>query len=214
MALLATQYQRLIASHLDAARYPQFFAYLLKFGRVIRQPSLRPHVVQGQHLDHLGLLLSGKAEAYSLDVEGQQILVAEAPPGTWYGMMEFLDGQPSAMTGHPLGEALLLQIPHRQLRAKEAPKAEIFELVAHALASNLRLAHRVFAEHKIPDIEARLLTRLRSLADGEGRITITQDKLAGYLDISRFQVLRLLEKLEQRGVLKRHYGRIELLGEK
>ncbi|SHI15252.1 Crp/Fnr family transcriptional regulator [Ferrimonas marina] len=211
MSTSTTHYQRMLKLHLAPEHYPMLFDYLLSHGRVVRHAADVQFLQQDSPIDYIGLLLSGSAEAYTLDEQGQQVLVAERGPGGWYGLMEFLDGHTLPLSSRTLSEVLELRIPHRALRAAEAPKAEVFELVARQLAVNLRLAHRVFAMHKNPDIDERLHACLRELADASGNVTTTHDKLAAYLDISRFKVQRMLKKLEQQGMVECHYRRIRLL---
>lgn len=206
----ANNYRQRLAYLFDSKRFPDYFEYLLENGRVFHHTAGRIIVNKNQSLNYVGLFLSGCVEVFNIREDGHEQMVTRLTEGTWYGEQQFLDGYNVPHYVQAVSDTLELRISYSSLRASDAPKSELYEAMACNLAQVLRLAHKVFGEHKIPDLEERLMTRLKELVDENGYVSITQEKLSSYLGVSRFKVLRMLEKLEQKGTIHRRYRRIKL----
>ncbi len=107
--------------------------------------------------------------------------------------------------------ARVLVVPGDSMRSLIAVHPEI---AYHALAylGDLvgRLSDQIERLHS-DDLEARLLLRLRTLAEGRREVRVRHQDLADQVGARRESVSRILKSLEDRGIVVCHRGRIDVL---
>lgn len=176
----------------------------------------------GERVDHAGIVLSGRVEAWRYTPDGQACLSAVHEAGGLFG-----DVLMSARTvGSPveLRTALPSRILFLSLDALLACCAKGGGSKCTRLLSNLleEISEKFWAQERrvrllsIPDGRARLEQYLTEEAEKTGAVIcagITRERMAEYLGMNRSALSRLLGTMQREGRVELHRGWLRLLGQ-
>jgi CRP/FNR family transcriptional regulator, cyclic AMP receptor protein len=167
----------------------------------------------GDHTEVLFLLKKGQVRLYRITPEGKKLITAVITPGTLFGNMGFtgsrlLDSYAEAsensvlcvMSRHDL-EELVLRHPSVGLRLVGTLSSRVEELESRLEEALLR------------DMNARVAAALLRLMDQQGtaEVAVTHQELADSIGTYRETVTATLGDMQDRGVVRLHRGRIEVL---
>lgn len=192
---------------------------LLLHGR-LRKVSAGGQVFEHGATDHaLYCVLSGQVQAYYPDASGAMPLLATLDPPHWFGEMSFIDGEPRSHVAVVEQQALLLSVARADLLPFLEQHAGCWRDIARLAVSKLRRAYQLIPLDAQLPARSRLIKRLWLVAHGYGfkedaprtRLHLSQDQLASTLGMTRQTVNKVLRDLELQGLVKLHYGEVELL---
>jgi len=192
---------------------------LLRLGRMHPLAHGQSLFSRGGQADGLCCVTAGGLHIGALDAEGQPAELAYLEPYQWFGEIALIDGLPRTHDAVAEGGTRVLVVPRDPLVDWLDRHPAQWRELARLACRKLRVAFAVLEELAILPLEERLQRRLRLLAQGYGsreaprrRIRLGQEVLARMMGVSRQSVNKALKTLETRGVLRLHYGEIELLG--
>ncbi|MDJ0738106.1 MAG: Crp/Fnr family transcriptional regulator [Gammaproteobacteria bacterium] len=169
---------------------------------------------EGDACSHLALLLSGSARVFKLAESGREITLYHVEPGeccilTASCMLSGRAFPAHASVERPLDTVL---IPSARVvdwaATLEVWRRFLWRLLAERLGDVIGLVDEVAFRR----MDQRLVDHLVAHAARHGpELRATHGQIAAELGTSREVVSRLLKDLEQRGALRLHRGRIEVL---
>lgn len=197
---------------------PALQQVLLTSGRLRRLTAGQALFARGGQADGLCCLTAGALRIGASDAEGQAAVLAYLEPYQWFGEISMIDGQPRSHDAVADVDSQVLVVPRAELMAFLEANPVHWRDLARLACRKLRVSFMVLEELAQLPLEDRVLRRLRLLAQGYGnrdvarrRVRVAQEVLARMLGVSRQSTNRALRQLEARGVLRLHYGEIELL---
>lgn len=176
--------------------------------------------LKGQPAEGLYCVTAGALRIGSVQADGSEQLLAYIEPYQWFGEISLIDGAPRTHTAVADGPTTLLMAPATALLAWLQAHPACWRDLARLSCARLRLAFGVLEDIAVLPLQPRLAKRLWWVAIGYGtrtslqmkrHIRLPQEQLALMLGVSRQSVNKALRALERAGVLKLHYGAIELL---
>ena len=140
-------------------------------------------------------------------------------PTHWLGELSLIDGRPRSHDALAETEVTVLRVPRAALEPWLAANPEHWRDIARLAAGKLRTAYRLMDVELRRPLPERVARRLWLFAHGWGlrsneprrRVRLSQDQFARMLGTTRTGVNKALRELERRGVIRLHYGEIELL---
>ncbi len=192
---------------------------LLQHGH-LRKVSASGRVFEHDAMDHsLYCVLGGQVQVYYPDPSGSMPLLATLDPPHWFGEMSFIDAEPRSHVAVAEEQALLLSVAHADLLPFLDQHPGCWRDIARLAVSKLRKAYQLIPLDAQLPARTRLIKRLWLVAHGYGfkedaprtRLRLSQDQLASTLGITRQTANKVLRDLELRGLVKLHYGEVELL---
>lgn len=191
---------------------------LLSMAVVRRLEAGEALFTRGSPASGMYCMIAGAVHIGAHDSDGRAAVLAYLEPYQWFGEISVIDGQPrthDAIADLP-GEVLV--IPGAGLEQWLESHPQYWRDVARLTCRKLRVSFAVLEELAQLPLEERVLRRLRLLAQGYGsrdiarqRIRVGQEVLARMLGISRQSVNQALRQLAAKGLVRLHYGEIELL---
>lgn len=192
---------------------------LLQHGRLRKVSAGGPVFEHGANDHALYCVLSGQVQAYYPDPSGAMPLLATLDPSHWFGEMSFIDAEPRSHVAVAEQQALLLCVAHADLLPFLDQHPGCWRDIARLAVSKLRRAYQLIPLDAQLPARTRLVKRLWLVAHGYGfkedaprtRLRLSQDQLASTLGITRQTANKVLRDLELQGLVKLHYGEVELL---
>lgn len=189
----------------------------------------RAHVRCLRHGEHLFLrgdapdgiyaILSGSLRITGVTEAGKESMLALLESPVWFGEIAVFDGLPRTHDAAADGATRVLHVPQGTLLAWLAERPDGWRELGVLMALRLRLSFIHVEDMASLPAEARLVRRLlwllrgvpRAQAEGATVLPISQSELGSMLSLSRQTTNQLLLVLQERGVLRLAYGRIEVL---
>lgn len=174
----------------------------------------------GERIDHAGIVLSGRVEAWRYTADGQACLSAVHEEGGLFGDV--------LMSARTVGSPVELRTA-RQSRVLFLSLDALLQCCARdggqkctRLLSNLleEISEKYWAQEKrvrllsIPDGRARLERYLTEEAQKTGAVVcagVTRERMAQYLGMNRSALSRLLGAMQREGRVELHRGWLRLL---
>lgn len=156
-------------------------------------------------------VLSGLVKLQSQSADGRLSVFLGATGGEWFGEGSVLKTEPRRYDVVALRDTELLCLPRAlfdELRATSLPFSEF--LVSHL---NLRLgqAMAIIEAGRIRTPEQRVALYLSRLFwHGQRKLELSQEELGNLVGLSRQTVNRVLQSLEQRGLVSLAFGRVSI----
>jgi len=175
--------------------------------------------VKGDRPDHLLLLLSGRAQAYTLTEAGSEILLSWIVPGDIIGLVSLLVKPPAYMASTTtVTDCEFLVWNHSTIRrlAKAYPQLSEngFRLALYYVGVYMKRHSSILtktAESRLAEALLHLATEAGEVQPTGVAIDITNEQLSSLSDMSHFTASRLLSKWERDGKLSKRRGRVTLL---
>lgn len=163
-------------------------------------------------------VLAGSLCVQSVDDEGEMPVLVVLEPYHWFGELSLIDGTPRSHDALAETEVTVLRVPRAALESWLVSNPEHWRDIARLAAGKLRIAFRLMDEELRRPLVERVARRLWLVAHGWGyrsseprhRIRLSQDQLARMLGTTRSGVNKALRELERQGLMRLHYGEIEL----
>jgi CRP-like cAMP-binding protein len=189
--------------------------------------AVRVVLAPGQFLfrrgdDHSGLycVLDGTVHVGAVDAAGRDIALGLLQSPQWFGEIAFFDGGPRTHDAVARDAATLLLVPRPVLAALLDAQPLWWRLLGQLMAEKLRALFAGLEDITTLPARQRIARRLLALSDGHGmlasgvalrQVAVNQAQLGAMLSLTRQTVSTVLRALEAEGLVRRHYGGIELL---
>jgi CRP-like cAMP-binding protein len=168
-------------------------------------------VFQHVELDKMGFIVSGEAEIEIVSDDGDLLIPEKFTSNSLINAVSFIDGCSSPAAVVAVSECTVLFIPYSKLRA-DADLCREATLIAGLCAASLyRIAEKLLSTALLLPLSERVLQRLERLKTEGNQVSITAEKLASYLAVSKHRVHRVLNSLEQEGLIVNTYGSVQLV---
>lgn len=193
-----------------ASQPPSFHAWISRVGHWVTYEKGRMLYQHGDDTDGLYGLGSGILEV-QIPLGDEPITIHRAEPGFWIGESAILARTSRSISVFAAVKSRVFFVPASKLRAilREEPQFwySFFEL-SHINASR---AVATLAEVLSQTPRERLARMLLRLADGDGKVSATQQDLARLIGMSRSSLQRVLNDLMDVGTIAAHYGSLQIV---
>lgn len=171
--------------------------------------------LQGDPGDGLYLILSGEVRISATGREGQELHLNTLSAGEVMGEIALMDGGSRTATATATQAGVLFCIDRGEFLGLVARQPEITWQILELLCQRVRWTSSLLEDSAFLSPEGRLAKRLLAIAGTSGSTTplgrelrISQSDLAGYLNLTRQAVNRMLQALRRDGVLELGRGRL------
>lgn len=194
---------------LEADKYPRLFQQLSESSGAII-PKGQYLFRQGDIPKQLAVTVSGQLEVSYIDEEGNYVIIEKCSAGFWFGDAAFIDGNALPYTACALSDTRVLGVSHQVIRSQPELENEVYRFVARTVVARLRIMYGKFDSMATRPLNERLLQRLKQLCGDTNLVNISHDDLASYLGVSRHKVSRAMKALDNQGVIKQSYRKVEI----
>lgn len=168
-------------------------------------------VFQNVELDRMGFILSGEAEIEIVSDDGDLLIPEKFASNSLINAVAFIDGCISPAAVVAVTDCTVLFIPYSKLRSDVELCHEATSIAGLCAASLYRIAEKLLSTALLLPLNERVLQRLERLKDEGNQVSITAEKLASYLAVSKHKVHRVLKNLEEEGLIINTYGSVQLV---
>ena len=192
---------------------------LLTMGRERRLVAGEHLFLQGQPGDGLYCVTGGSLTVQSADAEGEMPVLVVLEPCHWFGEVSLVDGRLRSHGAVADTASTVWFVPRLALEEWLGHHPQHWRDIARLMAGKLRIVYQVVDEEMRRPMTQRVARRLWLAVKGWGwsehaprqRLRLSQEQLTRMLGASRSSVNKSLRELEDGGVLRLHYGAIEVL---
>ena len=198
---------------------PEVLDELVAAGHLKRLGAGENVALRGAAPDCVGMVVTGSIEVSASWVDGHRHFVGLIAPGDFYGLFNFVDGQPHPHDLVAREQTSVLAISHPTLLRLRARHPSVVLACERHLARRLRfLYQRLCADPGVP-LESRVAStllmvgRLYGHAAGphiELDFKLSQTDLADWLGLSRQRVNFALKQLESERLIRLHYSTLTI----
>ncbi|PMM40858.1 Crp/Fnr family transcriptional regulator [Vibrio splendidus] len=165
---------------------------------------------QGDIPTKLAVTISGQLEVSYIDEDGNYVIIERCDEGFWFGDAAFIDGNPLPYSTQALSHLKIVSINHSEITKNIELENEVYRFVSHSVVARLRIMYGKFDTMATLPLSERLIDRLKQLSSSEDIVSVSHDDLASYLGISRHKVSRAMKELDNQGVIKQGYKKVEI----
>ncbi|MFW2404438.1 MAG: Crp/Fnr family transcriptional regulator [Gammaproteobacteria bacterium] len=200
---------------LFAALPDESFAQVVSLAHVRSFPKGQSIFMQGDPGDALYGVVSGKVLISASGADGKEISLNLQEPGTLFGEIALLDGQPRTANATTAAKSELVVIQrnhfHELLKREPTLTIQLLELVCE----RIRWTSSMAEDSALLPVPARLAKRLLTMSRLSGKahahgveLRISQAELANFLGVSRQIVNQYLQQWKRSGAVELGRGRI------
>jgi len=170
----------------------------------------------GQPMHYLWLVVQGQIDIYDRQTEGLEGLVGMIGPGRWVSWVGLFMEQPHLQDFWAADDTTLIAVPAAAVRQVLARHPALYPRVIDEIGNRMQIFMQLVGQFSVGTPVQRVANLLHGLAHVQAvpasslALDTSQARLALMLGISRQLVGKSLEALEQQGLLRRAYGKIEL----
>ncbi|MBI5927506.1 MAG: Crp/Fnr family transcriptional regulator [Aquabacterium sp.] len=205
---------------------PWFGSVPKDFERDLLSLATPRRLKHGEHLffrgdapDGLYAILEGTLRVSGVTEAGKEAILSLVDAPSWFGEIALFDRLPRTHNAVAEGAVKLLHIPQQDLLTLLGRAPHYWRELGVLMALRLRLTFISMEDLALLPAEARLARRLvwlveaSALTPSEGVcvVPISQTQLGLMLSLSRQTTNQVLQSLQDQGVLRVAYGRIEVL---
>ncbi|NOI91528.1 Crp/Fnr family transcriptional regulator [Vibrio splendidus] len=165
---------------------------------------------QGDIPTKLAVTISGQLEVSYIDEDGNYVIIERCDEGFWFGDAAFIDGNPLPYSTQALSHLKIVSINHSEITKNIELENEVYRFVSHSVVARLRIMYGKFDNMATLPLSERLIDRLKQLSSSKDIVSVSHDDLASYLGISRHKVSRAMKELDNQGVIKQGYKKVEI----
>ena len=174
---------------------------------------------RGDAADGLYAILEGSLRVSGVTEAGKEAILSIVDSPNWFGEIALFDQLPRTHNAAAEGPTTLLHVPASGLSDLLQRQPQYWRDLGVLMALRLRLVMIGLEDLALLPAEGRLARRLvwlvetSSLGQGTGPcvVPISQTQLGMMLSLSRQTTNQVLQSLQDQGVLRVAYGRIEIL---
>lgn len=205
---------------------PWFGSVPREFEEALLALAVPRRLQHGEHLffrgdppDGLYAMLEGSLRVSGVTEAGKEAILSLVDAPSWFGEIALFDRLPRTHNAVAEGLVRVLHVPQRDLLGLLERAPHFWRELGVLMALRLRLTFISMEDLALLPAEARLARRLvwlveaSALTPSEGPcvVPISQSQLGLMLSLSRQTTNQVLQALQDQGVLRVAYGRIEVL---
>jgi CRP/FNR family cyclic AMP-dependent transcriptional regulator len=172
-------------------------------------------LMQGDPGDALFLVADGQVKVVLIGEDGREVILSVLGPGSFFGEMALLDGEPRSAHVIAMEDAVLLQLRREDFQAQLRASPDMALGLLRELSLRLRRADDTIGSLALRDVNGRIAHLLLQFAAEEGgsRITrrLTHATIAQMVGASRETASRTLSALAAAGVIRINRREIVIL---
>lgn len=187
----------------------------LGYSRPMRQGDVL--YLQGDPGDCLFVILAGEVRISANGPDGQELHLNTLSAGDVMGEIALMDGGTRTATATATRDGRLFRIDRVDFLGLAERMPEISWQLLQLLCKRVRWTSTLLADSVFLSPEARLAKRLLAIAAATGtpaedgyEIRLSQTELAGYLNLARQFVNRMLQSLQSDGIVRLGRGRMAI----
>jgi CRP/FNR family transcriptional regulator, cyclic AMP receptor protein len=164
--------------------------------------------------DALYIVVSGRARVVVDDGEGREMIVCDVGPNEFFGELSLIDGRPRSATVQALEPCQALCVCRKAVVRCLEENVHAAMLMLNTVIKRLRQADAKIADLAFTDVSARVAREMLERAQdvkGEWVVEPGTEQIARMVAASREMVSRVLKRLQQGGVIRRHKRKIILV---
>ncbi|MFT3858329.1 MAG: Crp/Fnr family transcriptional regulator [Aquabacterium sp.] len=174
---------------------------------------------RGDAPDGLYAMLEGTLRVSGVTEAGKEAILSLVDAPSWFGEIALFDRLPRTHNAVAEGAVRLLHVPQAELLGLLEAKPHYWRELGVLMALRLRLTFIGIEDLALLPADARLARRLvwlveaSALSPSEGPcvVPISQSQLGLMLSLSRQTTNQILQTLQDQGILRVAYGRIDVL---
>jgi CRP/FNR family cyclic AMP-dependent transcriptional regulator len=184
--------------------------------------------MRGDPPDGLYALIEGTVRVSGVTEAGKEAILSIIEPPAWFGEIALFDRLPRTHNALADGPVRLLQVPQAEMLGLLDAQPAFWRELGVLMALRLRLTFMGLEDMALLDAESRLLRRLVWLVENQPSpplpaaseagmpevprvLPISQAQLGMMLSLSRQTTNQILQGLQEQGVVRVAYGRIEVI---
>ena len=168
---------------------------------------------RGDRTRGLRIVRAGAATVGNVGVNGQHLTLAILGPGQTFGEMTLFAELPRSFDVRASGPTTIGHIDDARMKALLQKNPDLAGVFLTTLARQLHAALEMVEDlRRLPVVThvAKLISTMVKPGKPSAVLEVTQKSLAETLGVTRIPVARALERLENEGLLRHSYGRIEV----
>jgi CRP/FNR family cyclic AMP-dependent transcriptional regulator len=208
---------------------PAFEAAMLARATVRRMQNGEHLFMRGDPPDGMFAVLDGTVRISGVTDAGKEAILSIIEAPAWFGEIALFDQLPRTHNAAAEGNARLLHVPLAEMMAMLAEEPAFWRELGTLMALRVRLAFISLEDMALLPAEHRLLRRLVWLVQTHTTaqpttalldpaqpepprvLPLSQAQLGMMLSLSRQTTNQILQNLQDQGVLRVSYGRIEVI---
>jgi CRP/FNR family cyclic AMP-dependent transcriptional regulator len=200
----------------DPMRLPdEVQALLLAQARFKPLAAGEPLFPKGALPDALYGVVSGSLRVSMAAPNGRAAVVAAMERGHWFGEVSLLIGKQRSYDTMAIEPCEIAIVNAAEFHALIASRPDVLLAFTRLVCHRLRQASMWIDDAILMPLSGRLAKRILTLearaSEVGATLTVSQEELAMMLGVSRQSVNRQLRQWEADGVVRLHYGRIEVI---
>ena len=158
-------------------------------------------------------IVSGSIAVVLPPMDRPQTVAHLAVPGSWFGEGGFLTGEPRRIGLRTASESLLANLPLADMEVLAGKDRRFERSFAGIAMLNIDLAIRTVVDLLEPSASRRVGAVVQRACGGHSgyRLHLTQEGIGLMANTSRRQTLAALRELISAGIIRQHYGTIEVI---
>ncbi|MGA7712250.1 MAG: Crp/Fnr family transcriptional regulator [Rhizomicrobium sp.] len=165
--------------------------------------------------EHLFVIDKGHVRIVASASDGREVVLNLLGPGTVFGEMAFTDGRERTADAVTTEASELLALSRRRLLPLVVSQPELVLQLMAALCERARWLAEAYEDSAFLDLPARLAKRLLVLSRSfgydtpQGRrlvVSLPHREIAAHMNVTRESISRLVQKLQQDGIIEERRG--------
>ena len=168
---------------------------------------------RGDRTPGLRIVRAGAVRAGNVGTDGEYLALGVFGPGQTFGEMTLFADLPRTFDVHASGPTAIGYIDEARMDRLMRDHPELARVFLRTLATQLHAALEFVEDLRRLTVTVHVAKLLSTMAKTEKKMAsleATQGSLGKILGVTRVSVARALDRLEEKGLLRRGYGRIEV----
>ena len=168
---------------------------------------------RGDSVPGLRIVRAGAVRAGNVGADGESLTLGVFGPGQTFGEMTLFADLPRTFDVYASGPTTIGHIDKDRMEELLRDHPELTRVFLRTLAMQLHAALELVEDLRRLPVTVHVAKLLSTMAKTDRHMTtleVTHESLSQTLGVTRASVARALDRLEQEGLLRRGYGRIEL----
>jgi CRP-like cAMP-binding protein len=168
---------------------------------------------RGDRTPGLRIVRAGAVRVGNVGADGESLVLGVFGPGQTFGEMTLFADLPRTFDVYASGPTTIGHIDKDRMEGLMREHPELARVFLRTLATQLHAALEFVEDLRRLPVTVHVAKLLSTMAKTEKRMAsleVTQGSLCEILGVTRVSVARALDRLEEEGLLRRGYGRIEV----
>jgi CRP-like cAMP-binding protein len=168
---------------------------------------------RGDRTRGLGIVRAGAVRAGNVGTDGEYLVLGVFGPGQTFGEATLFAGLPRTIDVHASGPTTIGHIEEARMDRLMRDHPELARVFLRTLATQLNAMLEYVEDLRRLSVTvhvAKLLSTMAKTETNMASLEVTQESLAQILGVTRISVARALDRLEEDGLLRRGYGKIDV----